>query len=127
MAAHAWIVAVAVGAAALGVLGGRLWATHAAVAPAPDDSYAEQLIATYGLSRQQGWSLRLVLAADRASEDEIRRALKTHELPQELQARLLHARHLTRERIRALLDDEQRQRYDRDSQPVGTDPAAQRR
>jgi hypothetical protein len=126
-AAHAWIVAVAVGAAGLGVLGGRLWATHTTAAQAPDDVYAEYLISTYSLSRQQVRSLRLVLAADRASNDEILRALKIHELPPELQARQSHAKHLTRERIRALLDDEQRRRYDRDSQFVGPEPAAQRR
>jgi hypothetical protein len=125
-AVHVWILAVALSAAGVGVLGGRLWAKQAAAA-AVSDVYAEQLIASYSLDREQARSLRVVLAADREAEDAIRRDLEWQELPPTLQGRLLAARAMTRERIRALLDEGQRQRYDRDSQPAAPEPAPTQR
>ena len=120
-----WIVAVAVGCFAAGmvvgnVIGGRSGAVENE--PSFDLAYAEQLVADYQLDAEQARSLRIVLQAWQAEEEAIRLAIAWTEMPEPLQRKLLAAGAKTGKRIRALLNPEQRLAYDRDSLPIGARP-----
>jgi hypothetical protein len=120
-----WIVAVAVGCFAAGMVVGNVIGERSGVVesePLFDLAYAEQLVADYRLDAEQSRSLRIVLQAERAEEKAIRLAIAWTELPEPLQRKLLAARAKTGKRIRALLNPEQRLAYDRDSLPIGARP-----
>jgi succinate dehydrogenase/fumarate reductase flavoprotein subunit len=116
-----WILGVAFGCFAAGAVIG--WAAHGEVqggnAPSQEAVYAGEIAARYGLTQTQQWRLRLVLQHAAEQEIAILRSAQVHQLPPELMARLLALRSRTEQHVRALLDDEQRACYDRDSRPAG--------
>lgn len=114
-----WVASLA-GACFLagGVNGYVLGSWRAAAPEAPEQVLADELVNRYGLRSDQERSLRAVLHHDRARENELRRSIEWGQLPVELQRELLQVHRETTRLIRyGVLDDEQRVRYDRDTQP----------
>ena len=98
-------------------------------AATPEADYAHELAMRYGLSSRQERSLRLVLQNDREQEIAILKSAEPNQLPPTLVSKLLAARNRTEQLIRAVLDDEQRSKYDADSRPgapPGGDPTSKR-
>jgi hypothetical protein len=126
VALRRWILLVALGSFCAGMVSGlalpRLtaWASSDAVGDSPEQAFARELAHRYGLTRDQERSVCLVLLGERQREYEIFRSAETTQLPPQLMQELLAARSRTEQRIRAVLDDEQRVRYDRDSRPDGS-------
>ncbi|MBX3462213.1 MAG: hypothetical protein KF830_03505 [Planctomycetes bacterium] len=100
----------------LGLLVPKAFAADADV-PAADADYVRDVTARYGLSAAQERTLRLVLQNAREEELAIYTTAETAQLPPSLRARVLAVRSRTEQRIRALLDDGQRARFDADSRP----------
>lgn len=116
-------MAVALGCFAAGMVVGSTLFVHqiseaATAFPPQDVHYADDLAERYQLSGTQRRSLQLVLQHQRTEESAIRSSIEWSQLPGPLQGRLLALSGLTRQRIRLLLDPEQRTRFDRDSQPA---------
>src|SRR5262245_56091364 len=120
-----WIVGVALGSFATGlIVGGMLPGARAAsVAMHDDNEQALELRDRYQLTESQFRSVRMVLQKNREDELAIWLGAQQSQLPQELMGRLLQVRDKTKKRIRMVLDDEQRARYDEDCRPPGTTPA----
>ena len=115
-----WILAVALGSFATGMVAGMIVPELFAADQAPESSvedYLRQMVARYGLDAAQEQQLRLVLVADARAEAEILRNANWSELPEALNSARLRSKRRTEERIRCVLDDEQRALYDRDSRP----------
>ena len=113
-----WILGVALGSFAAGmVVGFALPELLAADGPGetPEQQYARNLIERYGLSAAQERSLRLVMQRDRERKLEIFDTADWSQLPAKLRNEHLAARRSTEQRIRALLDERQREQYDRDN------------
>ena len=121
-----WILGAALGSFVAGMNVGfaipKVLAAGDSGAVLPDQArddldYVQRIAATYGLSAAQARSLRLVMQA--AREDELRAflAAEPSQLPQALQTKLLAARSKAEQRLRALLTEPQRARYDIDSRP----------
>lgn len=121
-----WILGAAAGSFAAGVAVGHLFpmATAASEAPALDLAYASDLTARYGLTSEQQRQLRAVLQVEWARSIEIVLSAAGNQLPQPQQGQMKDLRNTTEKRIRALLDPEQRARYDRESRPTGLPAAA---
>lgn len=130
-----WILGAAVGTFAAGVSVGmaipRVEAALRAELGGPDadasDSearYVEMLTEKYGLTARQRRSLAIVLANGRREELAVLEAAAAAQLPPAIQNRLLAVRSHTGSRIRAVLDDAQLARFDRD---VALAPAADQR
>lgn len=118
-----WILAVALGCFAAGMVTGNLLGSYgvAAAEPFQELGYVDDLAANYQLTSAQRRSVQMVLQNERAEESAIRASLEWRQLPPGLQSRLLALRNITRERIRVLLDPDQRERFDRDSLPTTGD------
>lgn len=86
---------------------------------ARDAEYARDFAARYDLNGQQQRSFGMVLLSGRNEQLAILGQTDISQLPDPIRNRLLEARRRTERRVRALLDDEQRARYDRDSRPAG--------
>ena len=117
-----WILAVALGSFAAGMVAGLTLPEMIAADRAPqtpEQQYARDLAERYGLTSQQQRSLALVLRNDREQQLEILSSADWSQLPAALRSRRLAGQRLTEQRIRALLDEHQRLKYDRDSRPVG--------
>jgi len=121
-----WILGAALGSFVAGMNVGfaipRVLAAGDSGAALPDQArddidYVQRIAATYGLSSAQVRSLRLVMQS--AREDELRAflAAEPSQLPPALQTKLLAARSKAEQRLRALLTEPQRARYDIDSRP----------
>jgi len=113
-----WIIGCALGCFAAGTVVG-LVAPEVAAAWAGDDGprdpdvdYARKLAADFGLDRSQRLALQVVLERYRREELQVYRHANFEQLPANLQAELTAARRRQADRIYALLDDEQRARYD---------------
>lgn len=123
-----WILGVAGGCFAAGAAVG--WIAHGEVrgssSPPEEIAYANEIAARYGLTPTQQWRLRLVLQHAGEQEIAILRSAQVNQLPPELMARLLALRSRTEQHVRALLDDEQRACYDRDSRPAAQAPSETR-
>ena len=120
-----WILGVAAGSFAAGVVVGHTF-THAAngVEAAPEDvQYVRDLTERYGLSPDQQRRLHLVLQFAREREITILRTTQASLMPDQEMGELKALRAATEQRVRKLLDDEQRRRYDRDSRPGAGTPA----
>ncbi len=119
--ARLWTLGAALGSFAAGINVGflvpRVFAAESA-APAPEQEYVRQLVAKYGLCANQERSLRLVMQRDREEEIAVALSVETSQLPPAAQSRILWKNHRTEQRIRALLDDPQRERYDLERQGV---------
>jgi hypothetical protein len=125
-ALRAWIVGVAAASFAAGLATGVFLTPGnvAAGAPPAEQSYVDDLSARYGLRPAQQRQLRFVLQHQREREIAILLGAEGSQLPQPQMGEMLALRTATEQRIRALLDDEQRARYDRDSRPSGAPPGA---
>lgn len=120
-----WILVLALGCFVAGMIVGttflgRSSSDTALAVPVQDRDYTEDLAARYALSAAQRRSLQIVLQSERSDEAAIRAGIEWSQLPPTLQSRLLALRGLTRQRIRALLDERQREQFDRDSRPMAT-------
>jgi len=118
-----WILAVALGSFAAGmVMGFVIPDMMAADRPADGNQqqYARELVQRYELTPDQYRSVLLVLQSQAQQEFEILRSAEWAQLPPALQNRRLAAQRLTEQRIRAVLDERQRALYDRDSRPGRT-------
>ncbi|MBL8737174.1 MAG: hypothetical protein JNL12_12145 [Planctomycetes bacterium] len=114
---------MALGCFAAGMVTGTLLGSHGAAAAEPfqELGYVEDLVARYQLTSAQRHSVQMVLQNERAEESSIRASLEWGQLPPSLQNKLLALRAMTRQRIRVLLDPDQRARFDRDSEPAAGD------
>ncbi|MEO6594157.1 MAG: hypothetical protein ABIP94_05340 [Planctomycetota bacterium] len=83
----------------------------------PEHEYATDLTQRYGLSAAQERSLRLVMQRDHDEEYAILTSAQYTQLPLAIQSQLLTARGRTRQRILAVLDEQQRARYELESRP----------
>ena len=114
-----WILGAALGSFAAGMVVG--WMVPQAMAagsePSADADYVREMVARYELRPEQVRSLRIVLQGWRDEEIAVLKNAEATQLPPPIQARLLQARSRLEQRTRALLDDEQRARYDLASRP----------
>lgn len=118
-----WILVLALGCFAAGMIVGTAFlgqhTSEAALAvPMQDRDYAEYLAETYQLTAAQRRSVQLVLQNERSEEAAIRAGIEFAQLPESLRNRLLALRGLTRQRIRAVLQSDQLERFDRDIRPI---------
>jgi hypothetical protein len=118
--ARSWILGAALGCFAAGLAVGltvprALAGDSEAVSPEVD--YVRELADTYSLTAEQQRSIRLVLQSARKEEMAVRRSIEVNQLPPQIQSRLLAVRSHAEQRIRAVLDADQRVRYDEDSRP----------
>jgi hypothetical protein len=121
-ALRTWIVTLAAACFGSGAFLGHVVSNAAAAGlevPENDRLLEAQMTSDYGLDARQQHRLRLVLQHAREQESAIWASAQESQLPKPLMSRLLRARNQTEQRIRALLDDEQRARYDRESRPPG--------
>lgn len=115
-----WILGAALGTFAAGVSVGMAIprvevALRAEVAGQDADAiYVEMLTEKFGLTARQRRSLAIVLANSRREELAVLEEAAAAQLPPAIQNRLLAVRSHTGSRIRAVLDDAQLARYDRD-------------
>jgi len=117
-----WILGVAAGSFATGlIVGAALPGPCAAVTQ--EDGLADHLDSVYGLSDAQERQVRMVLQKQREVEVAIVLGAQQSELSPDLLAHLLATRKKTNDRIRMVLDEEQRARYDEDCRPPGSTPA----
>ena len=79
--------------------------------------FANDLDERYSLSADQRRSVVMVFEQDQLRELEILKDADWSQLPQSLRSERLAAKRKTEQRIRFVLDDEQRALYDRDSRP----------
>jgi hypothetical protein len=114
-----WILGAAVGCFAAGMTIGLLIPRTIAGASlfgvedsASDEDYVARFALDFGLTSQQEHQLRCVRAMRRLDEFEVLKAADFAKLPPELQSQVLAARSREEARIRGLLDDKQRQRYE---------------
>jgi len=115
-----WILAVTLGSFGTGMVAGMLIPEMVASEQAPEASfedYLRQMVDRYDLDAAQQRQLRMVLVADERAEAEILRNAEWSELSEALNSERLRSKRRTEERIRAVLDDQQRALYDRDSRP----------
>ncbi|HZN37732.1 MAG TPA: hypothetical protein VFD82_02955 [Planctomycetota bacterium] len=80
-----------------------------------DNELVCKLAADHGLTERQARSLRLIMQNQREQELTLRLSAKVEELPPATQSRVLWLRNQTTQRIRVVLDPQQRARYDRES------------
>ena len=120
---QSWILAAALGCFAAGMtiglvapgvvdaLAGR------GAEPDPDVLYVRQMTADFGLSASQERSLAMVVQARRHEQLELLKKTDFDLLPEVLKTQLKSVRRKTDERIRHVLNKDQRERYDRQARP----------
>lgn len=125
--ARLWILGAALGSFAagmnVGLLVPKVLASGTDV-PAPESEYVRDLAAKYALTSDQERRIRLVLQGGRNEEINVLSSTEATQLPPPIHNRLLAVRSRTEQRIRAVLDDEQRARYDVDSRPSNGTPSS---
>lgn len=116
-----WILGAALGSFAGGVSVGsaipRVLAGDSATRT-PEYEYAHDLAQRYGLTAGQERRLLFVLQNERDEKDAILRSAHHTQLPPAIQNRLMAASRSTEQRIKAVLNAEQRARYERESRPT---------
>jgi hypothetical protein len=126
-AIRVWILGVAAGCFAAGMVVGHTF-SHAADSSSEDVvEQVRDLTQRYGLSADQQRRLHLVLQHAREREIAILRSAQLEQLPRPQMAEVLKERNATEQRLRKLLDDEQRERYDRESRPDPVPAAVDKR
>ena len=126
--ARSWMLAAAAGCFAAGAGVGLLIPRLAEAEEMPRSAHAREqdeklvrdLVADHGLSDSQARSLRLILQDQREQEDQVIATLLSTEaddLPPATKNRLRSLRFTTTQRIRVVLDPQQRARYDQESRP----------
>jgi hypothetical protein len=126
-----WILVLALGCFVAGMIVGTTFLGHhtseaALAVPMQDRNYADDLVEKYQLTAAQLRSVQLVLQNERNEEATIRAGIEFSQLPESLQNRLLALRGLTRQRIRAVLQGDQLERFDRDLRPTSPSDPKQR-
>ncbi|MBL8727436.1 MAG: hypothetical protein JNM25_03325 [Planctomycetes bacterium] len=86
-------------------------------AASPEADYVRSLVTTYGLNAAQERSLRLVLLSAREEQMAVYSRFQPSQLPPAIRNEVLLVRSRTEQRIRAVLDEQQRARFDADSRP----------
>lgn len=117
-----WILAVALGSFAAGMVIGVALPGMIAARPAadtPEQQYVREMAERYGLTAAQQRSLRLILQHDREQELEILSSADWGQLPKVLLNRRLEGQRMTERYIEALLDERQLALYQKDSRPLG--------
>ena len=116
-----WILGAAVGCFAagmnVGLVAPGLVDACRAKPPALDEDYIAKLVADYKLTAAQERTIRFVLERCVAEENAAYRLADPSTLPPAVQKGLLEARGRAEKRIMAVLDAEQRARYDSESRP----------
>lgn len=116
-----WILGATLGSFLAGMNAGlvipRWMAGDHAAARDTDQAYVRSLVADFALRADQERSLWFVLERCREEEEAAFRSAEPSLLPPSLQTQLLEARGRREQRFRALLDPEQRARYDLVSRP----------
>lgn len=112
-----WILGAAVGSFAAGMNVGLIAPDLFAAAPVPDqdETYMRSMAVDYELTAAQQKSVRLVMLHWRQQERQIFDSVDPAQLPDAARGRILQERGLLEQRIRAVLDEDQRERYDRAS------------
>jgi hypothetical protein len=119
-----WILGATLGSFAAGMNVGLVlpkvfaadsWSTNGA--PPAEAEYVRDLVARYGLSAAQERSLRFVLLSDREEQIAVYSRSELSQLPPAIRNQVLLVRSRTEQRIRAVLDADQRARFDADSRP----------
>ena len=124
--ARLWILSCAVGCCLAGMfLGATILSTAVAgrsedVAGDPDAHYVRQMAQDFGLTGRQQQSLRVVMQRYRDEQLQVFRHADFDQLPESLRAEMTAARRRQSERIRELLDDEQRRRFEDRSRTDGS-------
>lgn len=116
-----WILAVALGSFAAGMVLGFALPGMIAARPAadtPEQRYVREMAERYDLTGAQQRSLRLILQHDREQELAILSSAEWNQLPKVLLNRRLEAQRMTERYIEALLDERQLALYRRDSRPL---------
>ncbi|MEY4829186.1 MAG: hypothetical protein RLZZ562_982 [Planctomycetota bacterium] len=90
------------------------------VAGDPDAHYVQQMAQDFGLTGRQQQSLRVVMQRYRDEQLQVFRHADFDQLPESLRAEMTAARRRQSERIRELLDDEQRRRFEDRSRTDGS-------
>lgn len=112
-----WIIGAACGSFAAGVNIGLVapgWLEpEAASALDQDAMFIRQMEADYGLDAEQVRSLRLVMQNRREAELQVFTRAEFSMLPLPIQRELLRIREQEKQRILVILDEEQRERYER--------------
>lgn len=121
--ARRWILAATLGCFAAGMSVGtavpgvvHAWGDGGGIEDS-DEQYVRDLVADYGLDRAQERSLRIVMQSGQREEFLAFRTADFAALPPQLQARLSAIRGKKEQRIRALLNDTQRAKYDAQARP----------
>lgn len=83
----------------------------------PEAQYVRDLVQRYDLTAAQEHKLRLVVQSGREEELAVFSSTETSQLPPAIRNRVLAIRNHTEQRIRVVLDDRQRARFDADSRP----------
>lgn len=116
-----WIAGTALGCFVagmnVGLVAPRLFAAEDPRAVAADENYVNKMVAEYGLSDRQEKSLRMVLQKWREEEVAAFRSAEVRLLPPAVQGELRQARGRMERRVKAVLDEQQRARYDLDTKP----------
>lgn len=113
-----WILAVALGSFVAGAVVGFLlpdMMASAAQMPATPEQEAAEISENYGLSAEQHRRLVMVFEEHERQDLNILKAAKPHQLDPELRHKRLLQSRKTQERVRFVLDAQQRALYDRDS------------
>lgn len=113
-----WILAVALGSFAAGTVVGFLlpnMMASAAQIPATPEQEAGEITQKYGLSDEQHRRMVMVFEEQERQDLKILMAAKPHQLDPDLQSKRLLQSRKTQQRIRFVLDEQQRALYDRDS------------
>jgi hypothetical protein len=125
---QSWILAAALGCFAAGMITGLVapGLVDALAGPGPephpDVQYVRKMASDFGLSAQQERSLAMVVQARREAQLDVFEKADFDLLPEVLKNQLKTVRRQTDERIRHVLNREQRERYDRQARPeAGTD------
>lgn len=114
-----WLLGLSLGCFAAGVVAawvGRELFASTRGASGFDDDYLQDMTARFALTADQQRSLRLVLQHERESEYTILSSTEWGQLPAPILARLLVVRDQTKKRIRMVLDERQRDLFDRQSE-----------
>lgn len=115
-----WILGAALGSFVAGMNVGMVFPKVFAAdtgAPTPEVQYVRDLVDAYGLTAAQERSLQMVMLSDREEQLAIYGRAEPSQWPPETRREVLAVRNRTLQRIRKVLDDEQRARFDADSRP----------
>ncbi|MFY9345161.1 MAG: hypothetical protein WAT39_21910 [Planctomycetota bacterium] len=118
-----WLGALAIGSFTSGAVVGHVVTDVVASSDLPpsEQAFLAELTEMFGLDARQQHRLHLLLQHAQEEENATWGSVQMSQLPPEVSGRLKAQRSRTEQRFRALLDDEQRARYDRDSRPFGAD------